>query len=205
MCEYPIEVTFNGNTYRRYPNSPDKAKQRYYVITSGRGYRTLHRDVWSFHNGDIPKGYHVHHKDGNYFNNSPENLECLSPKEHAEQHTEEFYEARVKQMAYAREFASKWHGSPEGLEFHRQLGRLSWEGREPEIDNVCEVCGSSFKSFVKAITCSTKCKNRRHELKYKQEAECPMCGETFLQNKYKLTPTTCSRKCGASLRKQLKG
>lgn len=32
--------------------------------------------------GDIPKGYHVHHKDGNKQNNSVENLEIISPKEH---------------------------------------------------------------------------------------------------------------------------
>lgn len=31
--------------------------------------------------------YHVHHKDGNWENNNPENLECLSPKDHAHEHS----------------------------------------------------------------------------------------------------------------------
>ena len=33
--------------------------------------------------GEIPKGYHVHHKDGNKQNNRVDNLEILSPKEHS--------------------------------------------------------------------------------------------------------------------------
>lgn len=32
--------------------------------------------------GDIPSGYHVHHKDGNKQNNRADNLEIISPKEH---------------------------------------------------------------------------------------------------------------------------
>ena len=32
--------------------------------------------------GDIPKGYHVHHKDGNKQNNRVDNLEIISPKDH---------------------------------------------------------------------------------------------------------------------------
>lgn len=33
--------------------------------------------------GEIPKGYHVHHKDGNKQNNHVENLEIIHPREHA--------------------------------------------------------------------------------------------------------------------------
>ena len=35
----------------------------------------LHREVWKYHNGEIPKGYHVHHIDSNKNNNSIDNLE----------------------------------------------------------------------------------------------------------------------------------
>lgn len=40
---------------------------------------TRHRQVWRKHTGlIIPKGWHVHHLDGDHRNNSPENLICVS-------------------------------------------------------------------------------------------------------------------------------
>jgi hypothetical protein len=41
-----------------------------------------YRKIYEQHHGKIPKGYHIHHKDGNRNNNSIENLVCLSPEEH---------------------------------------------------------------------------------------------------------------------------
>lgn len=35
--------------------------------------------------GEIPKGYHVHHKDGNKQNNRVDNLEIIHPSEHAKE------------------------------------------------------------------------------------------------------------------------
>ena len=48
--------------------------------------RNKHRVVWEKHNGKIPKGYVIHHKNGNKKDNSISNLECLSPKEHGKRH-----------------------------------------------------------------------------------------------------------------------
>ena len=42
----------------------------------------IHRLVYENFAGEIPKGYHIHHKDGNKQNNMITNLEALSPKEH---------------------------------------------------------------------------------------------------------------------------
>lgn len=39
----------------------------------------------------IPKGYEVHHVDGDHTNNDPDNLEVLTKKAHAEKHREERY------------------------------------------------------------------------------------------------------------------
>lgn len=49
----------------------------------GKRYVALHRLIkeWSF-NCRLPKGYIVHHIDGNTFNNHPDNLQAMSPKEH---------------------------------------------------------------------------------------------------------------------------
>lgn len=42
-----------------------------------------YRKIWEeYNNQKIPKGYHIHHIDGNRENNDPENLQCVSPEEH---------------------------------------------------------------------------------------------------------------------------
>lgn len=45
--------------------------------------KRMHRLVAETFIGKIPKGYHVHHKDGNKQNNMVDNLEILSPREHS--------------------------------------------------------------------------------------------------------------------------
>lgn len=42
----------------------------------------VHVEVAKAFIGDIPKGYHVHHKDENKQNNAVDNLEIISPREH---------------------------------------------------------------------------------------------------------------------------
>ena len=44
------------------------------------------RKVWESHHGSIPKGFHIHHIDHDITNNSVENLELLSAREHAHHH-----------------------------------------------------------------------------------------------------------------------
>lgn len=48
-----------------------------------RVYRKIFED---YHGIKIPKGYHIHHKDGDSNNNSIDNLEMLTPDEHARKH-----------------------------------------------------------------------------------------------------------------------
>lgn len=46
------------------------------------GYVTEHILVWEKQNGEIPKGFHIHHKNGNKQDNRIENLECMDGKDH---------------------------------------------------------------------------------------------------------------------------
>ena len=45
-----------------------------------------HRAVYEKHFGPIPKGYHIHHKNGDMFDNRPENLEAVRPVDHSRTH-----------------------------------------------------------------------------------------------------------------------
>jgi len=57
----------------------------------------LHIYVWMQHHGDVPKGYNIVFKDGNYKNCSIKNLECISNAELAERNrfTKYPYELRT--------------------------------------------------------------------------------------------------------------
>lgn len=46
----------------------------------------LHRYIWEKHNGEIPKGFIIHHKDNDRTNNNIENLECISRSDHSKGH-----------------------------------------------------------------------------------------------------------------------
>lgn len=74
---YVDEIKFHFNEKTGYYSG--------YISSVGRKVR-LHRYVWEKYNGVIPKGYHIHHKDKNKFNNNIENLEMLSAREHEKLH-----------------------------------------------------------------------------------------------------------------------
>lgn len=202
MEEPPVEIWYRGVVYKRYPDSEQRAHRVYYQASRGTGRGFLHRDVYRDHNGEIPEGYLVHHKDHDPFNNDPGNLRAVSRPEHALEHPEvagqpdEF-------LAEIRPLASAWHGSPEGIEWHREHGRRTWDTRQPVDRRVCEMCGEEFDAwFDRARYCSRRCINRSSEGKYTVTATCPICGTAYQRDKYRERPITCSRKCGAALRKQ---
>lgn len=66
---------------RKGADSPHwKGGSRYY-------FHKYARIIWEEHNGvKIPPGHHIHHIDGNYRNNNPENLQLLTPEEHLQLH-----------------------------------------------------------------------------------------------------------------------
>ena len=65
--------------------------------------KRLHRAVWEYHNGEIPEGYHIHHIDGNRFNNDITNLSLMPGLDHMKEHAgeESRRDMRVKSIEYA--------------------------------------------------------------------------------------------------------
>ena len=142
-------VYFNGYKYNRYPEAKQDAHRRYFSKSGGRG--LLHRHVWEFHNGSIPKGYQIHHKDGNTLNNDISNLVCLSTKDHRQEHMEEILAKgrspkRLEHLAKIREKAAEWHKSEDGKAWHKQHGANSWKNRKA-VKHTCQECGAEFESL----------------------------------------------------------
>ena len=158
-------IEFNGKKYRRYPDSPRPHLRRYYACCGKGGPFLLHRDIWAFHNGVIPEKHHVHHRDGDHLNNDIHNLECVSRRQHDKLHhvQRSTYARSDKQrehLASIRGQTKAWHASPEGLAWHSEHSKRSWESRANRA-LVCAECSAPFEStFSDARFCSRSCGNK---------------------------------------------
>ena len=135
------------------------------MIKDGRYYKTgrewQHRRVWREAHGPIPRGFVVHHKDGNGFNNDLSNLELMQKSKHARMHAK----ARVASGSLkppspkALLKAAEWHRSPQGLMWHSENGKKEWLDRKLH-DRVCQQCGAQFMTPwpTRAKFCHANCK-----------------------------------------------
>ncbi|MDR2944054.1 MAG: HNH endonuclease [Methanosarcinales archaeon] len=150
---------YDGKSWRRYPESKNRSDREYFK----RGNTWLHRYVWEKSNGEIPEGYHIHHKNGNCQDNRIENLEMVSPTEHSAKHPFEG-ERLEKQQKHAdkiRPLTKAWHASEEGRDWHRNHAIESAKKMElQEFD--CKNCGKTYKSKPTGTVhkyCSNACKS----------------------------------------------
>lgn len=165
----------------------------------------MHRYVWEYYNGKIPKGYEVHHKDLNRANNNIDNLQLLTIAEHRKLHadllTQEQREWKRNNMnTIVHEAAKAWHKSKEGHEWHVQHGKET-ALKQKIFHNVCIVCEKPFDSKQRvAKYCSGACKQKYSRLtrQYTIKAVCVICGKEFLTDKYRPCKT-CSKSCGVAL------
>lgn len=175
---------------------------RYYQsgLRKGRT-RSLHRRIYEDAFGSIPKGYCVHHINGDWKDNRLENLKCVPLREHQRDHMLErlkdptFKQKLTANVIAAQDKAKIWHGSRAGIAWHKKHGIASWKKRA-EHSCVCCVCGSGFLSPVrKTRFCSRSCFQKQGYQKHKTlEGACKLCGAKFLHNKYRVQEF-CSRSC----------
>lgn len=138
-----------------------------------------HVKVWEAAHGPVPEGYLVHHKDHDKSNNSLENLELLTHKQHFREHEAE-----------------------RGPDWHSKGGKASIEKRRQNpVVNVCEHCSEEFSTIWPARFCADRCRDlhfREHPDESRQYAElvCGYCGEKFYRKvTKKRTPRFCSTLC----------
>src|SRR3990167_3301052 len=115
----------------------------------------LHVAVWETAAGrTVPPGHEINHRDGNTFNNDPENLECLPIHLHRTMPKRMDMEQVRKNLDRIRGLASRWNRSPKGRRWHRQNARRIWDHHRP-VWCVCVRCRKPFlASFRDAKYCS---------------------------------------------------
>jgi hypothetical protein len=188
---------FNGRKYYRKGSGYFKAG-----FLPERRTRYMHRDVWEFHNGHIPDGFEIHHRDHDKGNNDLGNLELVESRGHASYHgrkrATEKPDAARKHMERIRPLASKWHGSKAGLEWHSEHGKATWENRELHKYK-CIQCGKKYEALAgtrKKGYCSPACQSaaRRESGVDNEQRKCVVCDRPFIVNRYTQT-RTCSKAC----------
>jgi hypothetical protein len=150
-------IVFKGRKYRLSDPGP---YYRHHNWGKG-GPANLHRAVWEDRHGPIPKGFDVHHRDGDGTNNELSNLELVERGDHQRQHTLDRYKrGELKppgKLALKR--AAAWHHSDEGLRWHSENGKRTWIERKWHLCE-CKECGRAFRSPYpkRAKFCHLNCK-----------------------------------------------
>ena len=178
-------------------------KTGYWISTTSPRIRA-HVWVWKYHHTSIPKGWHVHHKDGNKSNNCLSNLTILNVSDHVKHHMQDpIRKQKILDMANKYRYLTKqWHASEEGLAWHKAHGILCWIKKEL-ITISCKECGKESETKVyHQEFCSNACKskNRRKSGIDNIEKTCTGCFKLFSVNKYS-NQKYCSRSCAKKLNK----
>lgn len=161
--------------------------------------KRLHIYMWEKYNGNVPKGYQVHHIDRNKGNNDIENLKLLSIKEHLSLHaSEQDIEMLRNRIKEASSKANEWHKSETGKQWHKKHYQEMKDKLNNKIQLQCLYCGKDFisKNTGKNKFCSNNCKSQ-----YRKQGKvdnvfriCLYCGKEFEVNKY-AKRKYCSSKC----------
>ena len=168
---------------------------------------SAHKYVWQKHNGRVPKGFQIHHKDHDTANNDISNLELVDVQSHAAYHAKkrlaENPEYRARFHAAGIEAAKEWHKSDAGREWHREHAKRTAPTRERNgTEQVCSWCGKRFvgvASMRKKGFCGASCQGmaRKASGVDDEQRSCAECGAVFTINKYakrKFCSSPCMRK-----------
>ena len=189
------------------------SKSGYYLSSKKIGVSRLrlHVYVWIKHNGDIPKGHQIHHKDENKDNNEIDNLDCMTKKAHLEWHgrnaSDELKEKWRDNLNKIRSKASEWHRSEEGRAWHREQAKKTISKENyTYVSKNCELCGKEYitpREWSKFCSPNCQTKARKRSGVDDEKRVCKVCGASFTKDKYSKTKT-CSRACAGKMQSEAK-
>ena len=146
-------IWFNGKRYTRQKNGR-------YIGSYG---KILHRDIWEHFNGKIPKGYVVHHVDGNPSNNDISNLKIMTQSEHIKLHQ--------KMGKYVcKNCGKEFESNNLGIKccFCSNECKSKYDYKNSREIRICAECGKEFLAYKYGKTkyCSPECTNKVRSRKY---------------------------------------
>lgn len=181
-------------------------------INKGKARESMHRAVWIYHNGEIPHGHVVHHKDENRANNEINNLDLMLSSEHRAMHAKEFHQNNPEHSRLVieknQDKCREWHASEAGYEWHKQNYEQMKHLMHVKANFVCEICNKEYEAEKKGGTgnkyCSMNCKAQGRRLSGvdNEDRTCPVCDTVFSINKYYKTQC-CSKKCAGFARRKI--
>jgi len=187
--EPPETVEFAGRVFKRYPNSQRRHLRVYYWHRTAGKTESYHRVLWASVHGPIPQGHQIHHIDENPFNNSVDNLSCVTIREHRRSHRN--CTARMQaHLDKVRPLASAWHKDPANVAAKQDSARraaITRKATAVEKAFFCRECGKEFYSTdSKSKFCSNACcaADRRRSGIDDVSRPCAVCGVTFTINRY---------------------
>jgi endogenous inhibitor of DNA gyrase (YacG/DUF329 family) len=173
-------------------------KQEYYYNPYSKPYRSLHRRMWFDVNGMIPKGYHLHHKNGDPSDNRLDNFELKERFSHLSEHGKTLAKEKLERFQKAGiKKAAEWHKSKDGVAWHKQHAKAFKFGEFDYGKAECEDCGKKYhKKTKRSRFCSNACKSnwRRKNKPDLITKSCPTCGQEYQTRKY-LPAKYCSKAC----------
>lgn len=171
-------VKFDGRVFRK------DTRTGYYEANC-----SLHREIWRFFHGEIPKGYEVHHRDLNRSNNDITNFDLLTKAEHKKIHvaTLKTFKCQVCGRKFKAGSVSRYCSK----ECRKEGVRRKYLKKY-----TCEYCGREFEAtrHYPYRFCSKVCAGLANRKITRETITCAVCGKKFTakacaHRKY------CSLKC----------